>query len=81
MATGDPYDKVKGDEEHILLLPGGRQLAYAHNGPPKSRIVILFFTGIMSVGTAANVPESCSEIQIQALVTYLYLTTSLWLKI
>lgn len=61
--TSDPYDKVQGDKEHILLLPGDRQLAYAHNGSPKSRIVILFFTGIMSVGTAANVPESCSEIQ------------------
>ncbi|KAM0519038.1 hypothetical protein ACHAPE_004031 [Trichoderma viride] len=61
--TSDPYDKLKGDEEHILPLAGGRQLAYAHNGPPRSRTIILFFTGIMSVGTAANVPEACSEIQ------------------
>jgi pimeloyl-ACP methyl ester carboxylesterase len=61
--TSDPYDKVNGDEEHILSLPGDRQLAYAQNGPPKSRTVILFFTGIMSVGTAAHVPESCRDIQ------------------
>ncbi|KAL9487966.1 hypothetical protein ACSS6W_000243 [Trichoderma asperelloides] len=62
-ALGESYDKVKGDEEHILLLPGDRQLAYAHNGPSKSQTVILFFTGIMSVGTAANVSEPCREIQ------------------
>lgn len=59
----NPYDKVKGDEEHILSLPGDRQLAYAHNGPSKSRTVIIFFTGIMSVGTAANVPEACIDIE------------------
>lgn len=57
------YDEVKGDEEHILLLPGSRQLAYTHNGPPTSRTIIIFFSGIMSVGTAANVPEPCRELQ------------------
>lgn len=62
-STSDPYDKIKGDEEHILSLSAGRQLAYAHNGPLTSRTIILFFTGIMSVGTAANVPESCRDIQ------------------
>ncbi|KAL7947107.1 Alpha/Beta hydrolase protein [Trichoderma barbatum] len=58
-----PYDEIKGDEEHMLLLTGGRQLAYAHNGPSTSRTVIIFFSGIMSVGTAANVPEPCRELQ------------------
>lgn len=63
MSTGSHYDKVKGDEEHVLSLPGDRQLAYAHSGPPNSRTIVLFFTGIMSVGTAANVPESCRELE------------------
>ena len=53
------YDKVKGDEEHILSLPGNRQLAYAHNGPSDSRTIILFFTGLMSIGNAREVPPPC----------------------
>ncbi|KAL7935937.1 Alpha/Beta hydrolase protein [Trichoderma chlorosporum] len=57
------YDEIKGDEEHILKLPRGRQLSYTHNGPATSRTVFIFFVGIMSVGTAAHVPESCREIQ------------------
>ncbi|KAL6900053.1 hypothetical protein GGI43DRAFT_427774 [Trichoderma evansii] len=59
----ESYDKVKGNEEHILSLPGGRKLAYAHNGPSKSRTIVIFFPGIMSVGIAADVPEACREIQ------------------
>ncbi|KAL7815505.1 Alpha/Beta hydrolase protein [Trichoderma gracile] len=63
MSVDASYDAVKGDEEHILQLRGGRQIAFAHNGPPASRTVIIFFVGIMGVGTAANVPEPCREIQ------------------
>lgn len=62
MATQNTYDRVKGEEEHILSLPEGRQLAYAHNGPPASRTVVIFFSGLMSVGTASEVPKPCRDI-------------------
>lgn len=62
MSASDAYSKSKGEEEHILPLPGGRQLAYAHNGPPASRIVIIFYSGLMSVGNASNVPAPCQQI-------------------
>ena len=64
MADIDDYDKAKGEEEHILPLPGNRQLAYAHSGPAASRTVVLFFTGLMSVGTAPNVPAPCRELGV-----------------
>jgi hypothetical protein len=38
--------------EQILTLPGGRQLAYEHNGSPNSTKVVIFFHGIFSIGTA-----------------------------
>ncbi|OQV03810.1 hypothetical protein CLAIMM_08804 [Cladophialophora immunda] len=60
----DDYDKVKGEEEHILPLPGDRQLAYAHSGPATSRTVVIFFTGIMSVGTAPNTPAPCRDLGV-----------------
>lgn len=56
------YDKSKGEEEHILHLPCARQLAYAHNGPPTSRTIVIFFTGLMSVGSAPDVPLPCRRI-------------------
>lgn len=59
MASSAAYDKAKGEEEHILALPGGRQLAYAQNGPSAARTIAIFFTGLMGVGTAADVPEPC----------------------
>ncbi|TWU72043.1 hypothetical protein ED733_001835 [Metarhizium rileyi] len=62
MATS--YSKTKGAEEHILPLPGGRQLAYAHNGPSDARIVVIFFSGVLSVGTAHDVPEPCRNIGV-----------------
>ncbi|KAI9167171.1 hypothetical protein HJFPF1_03296 [Paramyrothecium foliicola] len=61
MSHSDAYDRAKGEEEHILHLPGGRQLAYAHNGPPSSRIIVLFYSGLMSVGNASNVPAPCQR--------------------
>lgn len=64
MAASGAYDRSKGDEEHILALPGNRQLAYARNGPIKSRVIVLFFTGLMSVGTASNVPVPCRELGV-----------------
>ncbi|KAF4957132.1 hypothetical protein FGADI_3352 [Fusarium gaditjirri] len=64
MASSDAYNREKGKEEHILLLPDNRQLAYAHNGPPTSRTVVLFFTGIMSVGTAPDVPVPCRTLEV-----------------
>ena len=62
MATSTHYDRTKGNEEHILDLGAGRQLAYAHNGPAASRVVILFFSGLFSVGTAPDVPEPCRDL-------------------
>lgn len=58
----EAYDKQKGDEEHILKLADGRQLAYACNGPRGAKNVIIFFAGLFSVGTAHQVPEPCAEI-------------------
>ena len=58
------YDRVAGAEEHILQLSNGRQLAYAHNGPPASRTVVLFFSGLLSVGKAVDVPDPCRELGI-----------------
>lgn len=62
MAEIDWYDKEKGAEEHILSLDHGRQLAYAVNGPPQSRVVVLFFFGLMGVGNAKYVPQPCRDI-------------------
>jgi pimeloyl-ACP methyl ester carboxylesterase len=64
MADSSEYSAAKGSEEHILELPGGRQLAYAHNGPSQSRTIVIFFSGIMSVGTAYNVPEPCRKLGV-----------------
>ncbi|KAJ5683508.1 hypothetical protein N7462_006673 [Penicillium macrosclerotiorum] len=60
--TDSGYDHASGEEEHILKLPNNRQIAYAHNGPKTSRTVVIFFTGIMSVGIAPRVPKPCREI-------------------
>ena len=56
------YDRKTGEKEHILILPDGRNLAYAHNGPTASRTVVLFFPGLFSVGSAPRIPEPCREI-------------------
>lgn len=55
------YNAAKGGEEHIIKLPDGRQLAYARNGPLRAKTVIIFFSGLMAVGTAYNVPEPCKK--------------------
>lgn len=62
MSTPNAYDRAKGEQEHILELSGGRQLAYAHNGPSTSRTIVIFFSGLMSVGNAPDVPEPCREL-------------------
>ncbi|UNI16461.1 hypothetical protein JDV02_002893 [Purpureocillium takamizusanense] len=64
MTSPAMYDAQKGDEEHILDLGGGRQLAFAHNGPPDSRTIVLFFSGLMSVGSAREVPVPCQELGV-----------------
>ncbi|CAG9987305.1 unnamed protein product [Clonostachys byssicola] len=56
------YDQVQGDEEHVLALEDGRQLAYATNGPPTSRVLVIFFSGLFSVGRAADVPAPLREL-------------------
>ncbi|CAH0047027.1 unnamed protein product [Clonostachys solani] len=61
-ATQKHYDQIQGDEEHVLVLEDGRQLAYAKNGPPTSRVVVIFFTGLFSVGKAADVPAPLREL-------------------
>lgn len=62
MAEPNSYSKEKGAAEHILPLDHNRQLAYAHNGPPTSRTVILFFSGLMSIGDARNPPAPVQEL-------------------
>lgn len=64
MADSPAYSRIKGAEEHILQLPDGRQLAYAHNGPSDSRTIVIFFSGVMSVGTAYDVPEPCRKLGV-----------------
>lgn len=39
------------ENEHLLPLPNGRQLAYASAGNTSSRTVFLFFSGLFSVGS------------------------------
>lgn len=56
------YSPEKGAKEHILPLPDGRQLAYALNGPLNSKTVIIFFSGLFSVGTAYDIPSPCRDI-------------------
>jgi hypothetical protein len=62
MATTFAGEPLDGMEEHILLLPEGRQIAYARNGNPFGRIVVLFFAGLFSVGTAKDVPEPLRQL-------------------
>lgn len=64
MAESPDYSKTRGGEEHILQLADGRHLAYAHNGPSDSRIIVIFFSGVMSVGTAYDVPEPCRQLGV-----------------
>lgn len=40
--------------EVLLALSGGRTLAYEHYGPSTSSIVVVFFSGTLSVGSAAR---------------------------
>ncbi|CAI7652639.1 unnamed protein product [Penicillium pancosmium] len=62
MESNGEYERVAGETEHVLVLPDGRRLAYAHNGPNTSRTVVIFFTGLFSVGSAPRVPEPCREV-------------------
>jgi pimeloyl-ACP methyl ester carboxylesterase len=64
MASSPAYDITRGEEEHILPLSDGRQIAYAHNGPQTSRTVVIFFSGLMSVGSAREVPAPCRELGV-----------------
>ncbi|ATY61269.1 hypothetical protein A9K55_005470 [Cordyceps militaris] len=56
------YSKEKGDEQHLLALPNNRQVAYACNGPEAATTVVLFFSGLMSIGSARSVPAPCQRI-------------------
>ena len=40
--------------EHLLRLPNNRQLHYASAGNESSNIVVLFFSGTLSIGSASN---------------------------
>ena len=64
MGLDTVYNTAKGEEEHILALQGGRQLAYAQNGPQISRTVVIFFSGLMSIGSAPDVPAPCRELGV-----------------
>ncbi len=61
MATAYPYNPSAGDEERIVELPNKRQLAYSCNGPATSKSLVIFFSGLMSVGTAGSVPAPCQR--------------------
>jgi pimeloyl-ACP methyl ester carboxylesterase len=63
MDTTSKSEPIDGMEEHILTVPDGRQLAYAHNGNPSSRKVVVFFPGLFGVGTARDVPEPMRSVQ------------------
>ncbi|ORX71721.1 alpha/beta-hydrolase [Basidiobolus meristosporus CBS 931.73] len=64
MANSTAYSTTNGGEEHTLQLSDGRQLAYAHNGPADSQTLVIFFSGLMSVGTAYEVPQPCRELGV-----------------
>lgn len=59
------YDKQKGSEQHMLDLPDGRKLGYAINGPRDATTIVIFFSGLMSVGTAHEVPVPCKDLSVQ----------------
>ncbi|OAQ96758.1 hypothetical protein LLEC1_01424 [Akanthomyces lecanii] len=63
MAPSDEYSKQKGDAQHLLQLSNNRQIAYACNGPEAAGTVVLFFSGIMSIGMAHSVPQPCQRIK------------------
>lgn len=62
MDSKSQYSKEKGSRQNLLPLPNNRQLAYAYNGPTDAKTVILFFSGIMSIGLAHSVPEPCQSL-------------------
>ncbi|KAK3192405.1 hypothetical protein K4F52_001618 [Lecanicillium sp. MT-2017a] len=61
MEPSHPYSRQDGDKEHIIQLPNNRQLAYACNGPVGSKSLVIFFSGLMSVGNASDVPIPCRD--------------------
>ncbi len=65
MTPKTDYSKDKGDVQHLLPLSHNRQVAYACNGPRAAKTVILFFSGIMSIGLAHIVPKPCQRINAQ----------------
>jgi pimeloyl-ACP methyl ester carboxylesterase len=64
MAAAAPNSPIDGMAEHILPLPlpSSGQIAYAHNGNPSSRLVVVFFPGLFSVGTAKTVPAPLRQL-------------------
>ena len=54
----------ESQQEHVLPLPSNRQLLYADNGNRSSRIIVLFFSGYLSVGNANNIPTPLRELDI-----------------
>ncbi|KAJ6784663.1 hypothetical protein PWT90_03226 [Aphanocladium album] len=65
MAFNESYSQDKGDVQHLLQLPNNRQVAYASNGPETAKTVVLFFSGIMAIGTARRVPEPCQKLSLR----------------
>ena len=59
------YSREKGSEEHILPVADGRQLSYTRNGPADAHTVVIFFCGILNVGTAHLVPAPFENIGAQ----------------
>lgn len=65
MTSNSEFSKEQGSAQKLLQLPNNRQVAYACNGPSDAKTVVLFFSGIMSIGLAHNVPAPCRQIKCQ----------------
>ncbi|GMK58649.1 hypothetical protein CspeluHIS016_0600910 [Cutaneotrichosporon spelunceum] len=48
--------------EHIIDLPNGRKLEYAEGGNATSRVVFLFFSGLLSVGSVSEIPPAAEKL-------------------
>ncbi|BEJ14501.1 hypothetical protein CspHIS471_0402680 [Cutaneotrichosporon sp. HIS471] len=48
--------------EHVIALPNGRQLEYAEGGNASSRVVFLFFSGLLSIGAVTDVPPAAQQL-------------------
>lgn len=55
------------DNEHVIALPNGRQLAYASMGNKSSRTLFLFFSGLFSIGSISRLPPIVEKLDAHML--------------